>query len=134
MWWWYHSSKHALEWLSDVLRFELDEFGIDVVVVQPGMIDTNFGNFAAQFIEKYESGSNYSHLFEPMAAMAEQMENSDEPMWDNPLVIAEAVEEAMNAKNPKIRYTRWSMANELIFMKNLLGDRIFDFLMWAMMG
>jgi len=100
MWWWYHSSKHALEWLSDVLRFELDEFGIDVVVVQPGMIDTNFGNFAAQFIEKYESGSNYSHLFEPMAAMAEQMENSDEPMWDNPLVIAEAVEEAMNAKNP----------------------------------
>ena len=48
---WYHASKHALEALSDALRFELAGFGIDVVVIQPGLIRTGFAEAAVGSIE-----------------------------------------------------------------------------------
>ena len=54
---WYVSSKHALEGWSDVLRLEVDQFGIDVVIVEPGMIKTNIGNYSAQYFEKYSKNS-----------------------------------------------------------------------------
>ena len=51
---WYVSSKHALEGWSDVLRLEVKQFGIDVVIIEPGMIKTNIGNHrkAMEIIEK----------------------------------------------------------------------------------
>ena len=44
---WYHATKHAVEALSDAMRFELAGFGIDVIVIEPGLITTEFGEAAA---------------------------------------------------------------------------------------
>ena len=48
---WYHASKHAVEAFSDALRFEVQGFGIDVVVIEPGPIRTGFGEAAVGTIE-----------------------------------------------------------------------------------
>ena len=50
---WYVSSKHALEGWSDVLRLEVEQFGIDVVIIEPGLIKTNIGNYSARYFVKY---------------------------------------------------------------------------------
>ena len=60
---WYLSSKHALEGWSDALRVELKEFDIDVVIVQPGAINTNFFNVSGSYLDKYREDSNYLHLY-----------------------------------------------------------------------
>ncbi len=49
---WYHASKHAVEALSDALRFEVQGFGIDVVVIEPGLIRTSFAEAAVGSIEQ----------------------------------------------------------------------------------
>lgn len=133
---WYHATKHALEGWSDVLRFEVAHFGIDVVIIEPGMIDTNFGNVAMVYSDKYEPGTAYEHAYAPMRAMREQMEQDPEGGMQaaDPIVIARVVDEAMNAKKPKIRYAEGPMANELIMFRDIFGDRAFDWLMGRIFG
>lgn len=128
---WYHATKHALEGWSDVLRFEVKKFGIDVVIVEPGAINTNFIGPVSGYLKKYREGTAYNHLFTPFDEMQANPDNSALSGSD-PIVIAEAVNEAMNAKRPKIRYTRGAMANELIIVRDIFGDRIFDGLMNSM--
>lgn len=129
---WYHATKHALEGWSDVLRFEVRKFGIDVVIIEPGAINTNFGIPVLGFLEKYRQGTAYEHLFVPFEAM--QADEDAFATGADPIVIAEVVDEAMNAKRPKIRYTRGPLANELIMFRDIFGDRAFDFLMMQMFG
>lgn len=133
---WYHASKHALEGWSDVLRFEVREFGVDVVIIEPGAIDTNFGAVAQVYADRYREDTVYEHLYAPMDAMREQMESEDGGGFQaaDPIVIAEVVSQAMNAKKPDIRYARGPLANELIIFRDIFGDRVFDFLMHRMFG
>ena len=60
---WYLSTKHALEGWSDTLRLELKKFDIDVVIIQPGAINTNFSNVTKTYIDKYRENSPYQHLY-----------------------------------------------------------------------
>lgn len=128
---WYHASKHALEGWSDVLRFEVDHFGIDVVIIEPGAINTNFGVPVAGYLEKYRQGTAYEHLFIPFDEMTSDTDSSSS-IGAEPIVIAEAVNEAMNAHRPHIRYTRGPLANELIIFRDIFGDRAFDLVMQQM--
>lgn len=127
---WYHATKHALEGWSDVLRFEVDHFGIDVVIIEPGAINTNFGLPVMAYLDKYREGTEYSHLFDPFDAMVEDPEAFSGGA--DPIVIAETVEEAMRARTPKIRYARGPMAKPLITIRDIFGDRVFDWLMRQM--
>ena len=125
---WYHATKHAIEGWSDCLRLELKEFNIDVVIIEPGAINTNFGNVTAQYMEKYIEGSNYKHMLDPFQDMMSILDDPEEVrrMSTEPIVIAKVINEAINAKNPKTRYVKGPMARMAISYRQLFGDRAFD--------
>ena len=120
---WYLSSKHALEGWSDALRVELKEFDIDVVIVQPGAINTNFFNVSGSYLDKYKLDSNYTHLYgEPVA----DSENSVLSNQSEPIVIAKVINKAINARNPKTRYAAGAYSKLGIFLRRVMTDKMFD--------
>jgi NAD(P)-dependent dehydrogenase (short-subunit alcohol dehydrogenase family) len=132
---WYHATKHAIEGWSDCLRLEVKEFGIKVVIIEPGAINTNFGVVTAGYMENYMEGSAYSHMLDPYAAMMEEMTNDPkaiERMSSEPIVIAEVINKAINKKKPKTRYRKGKMSKTLIRYRNWFGDKAYDNLMMRM--
>lgn len=126
---WYHASKHALEGLSDCLRLELSQFGIDVVVVQPGIIQTAFGNVVEGPMMKFSGNTAYSHLAKNVAkATADSYKDGG---GSSPQVIADVVSKAVKARKPKTRYAAGKYANLMIGIRRWLGDRVFDRMVMA---
>jgi short-subunit dehydrogenase len=120
----YNSTKYAVESLSDALRYELRPFGIDVSMIEPGIIRTNFeatavsglGQFKstpfAVAVEKYEEMSKFANRFA-----------------SDPIVIAKAIARAVSARRPRARYVA-PFSNHMIFaMSSLLPTRVWD---WTM--
>lgn len=127
---WYHATKHAIEGWSDCLRLEVQEFGINVVIIEPGAINTNFGNVMASYMEKYIEDSNYDHMIDPFVDMMQNMTPEEmEKMGSDPIVIAEVINKAINKKKPKTRYVKGRMAKTAIWYRNWFGDRAFDRMM-----
>ncbi|MGA4986621.1 oxidoreductase [Streptomyces cellulosae] len=125
---WYHGTKFALEALSDCLRIEARPFGIDVVVIEPGGIRTEWSGIAADHLEKSSAGGAYSRQAEAVAASmrSEAMVKRMSP----PTVIADAVGKAVTARRPRTRYATGFGARPLLALRRFLPDRAFD----AMMG
>lgn len=125
---WYHASKHALEGWSDCLRLELKEFGIDVVIIEPGAISTNFGRVTAGYMEKYLEGTAYGHFMNPFGQMIEMMDDEETmaTMGADPIVIAKVINEAIEAEKPKTRYVKGPMAGMAIRYRSLFGDEAYD--------
>ena len=120
---WYLSTKHALEGWSDALRVELKEFDIDVVVVQPGAINTNFSNVTKTYIDKYRENSAYQHLYgEPITDTGNEVLSNQ----SDPIVIAKVINKAMNASNPKTRYAAGAYSKIGIFLRKIMTDKMFD--------
>ena len=71
---WYHASKFAVEGFSDSLRLELHEFGIDVIVIEPGAIRTEWGAGALESAEKYSGDTVYGPQVHAMRALYAQAE------------------------------------------------------------
>lgn len=121
---WYHATKHALEGWSDCLRLELKQFNIDVVIVEPGIINTEFGDvMAAPMLERSGEGP-YADLTKKLGvAVKDSYENGG---GSSPEVIAKVIEKAINSKKPKTRYVAGKLAKPMIFLRGLLSDRLFD--------
>lgn len=120
---WYHASKFALEALSDCLRNEVEQFGIDVVIIEPGGVKTEWGQIAVDNLLKTSGASPlYGKLAQKLAAML----NSIEDKVADPIVIVKLVKKAIDAKRPKTRYVGGYMAKIGLFMRSILPDRIFD--------
>ena len=120
---WYLSTKHALEGWSDALRVELKKFDIDVVVVQPGAINTNFSNVTKTYIDKYRENSAYQHLYgEPITDTGNEVLSNQ----SDPIVIAKVINKAMNARNPKTRYAAGAYSKIGIFLRKIMTDKMFD--------
>lgn len=122
---WYHATKHALEGWSDCLRFEVKEFGIDVIIIEPGAIRTEFGDAMIGSLQKYSDGSAYSRIINSMTDMMERIESRG-PMGSPPSVIANTIFKTLQAKRPKARYAAGAYAKPLIFLRRLLSDRVFE--------
>mmetsp|Transcript_1538 Transcript_1538/g.3099 ORF Transcript_1538/g.3099 Transcript_1538/m.3099 type:complete len:275 (+) Transcript_1538:176-1000(+) len=118
---WYHATKHALEGWSDCLRIELSPFGIGVVIIEPGLIKTEFGSVVAQGLEKTSAQGAYSGLVAKLANGTSQMETQS----SDPQVIVDLVMKAIKAKKPKTRYRGGKMAY-LVGARSMFGDRFFD--------
>ena len=128
---WYHATKHAIEGFSDCLRFEVEPFGVDVVVVEPGMIGTEFSDAVARNIQTSD-GSAYSDLIGAIAnAQKGRLELSK---MSPPSVIADTISDALRARRPKTRYVAGAMGRRLILMRRTLGDRGFDRLLRRMVS
>src|SRR4030066_408410 len=67
---WYHATKHALEGWSDCLRLELAPFGIDVIIIEPGVIRTEFGDVLMGPMLERSGSTAYAELAHKVAAAA----------------------------------------------------------------
>jgi short-subunit dehydrogenase len=119
---WYHASKFALEALSDSLRNEVKQFGIDVVVIEPGGVKSEWSEIAMDSLMKISGDTQYRSLAKQFAGIAlkANAKNAD------PIVIVNLIRKAIAAKNPKTRYHGGYMAAPALFMRKILPDRTFD--------
>ena len=121
---WYHATKHALEGWSDCLRLEVAEYGIKVVIVEPGLIETGFGEVVSGSIVKRSASGPYGHL---VGKVANSVKNAyGNGRGSDPKVIADVVARAVNSPHPRTRYAAGKYAKMLIRMRVWLGDRLFD--------
>ncbi len=119
---WYHASKFALEALSDSLRNEVEQFGINVVVIEPGGVKSEWSGIAADNLKKVSGHTAYKALADRFIPIF----RSTEAKNAEPIVIVDLVRKAIAAKNPKTRYSGGYMAKPALFMRWLLPDRMFD--------
>jgi NAD(P)-dependent dehydrogenase (short-subunit alcohol dehydrogenase family) len=124
---WYHGSKFALEALSDCLRLEVKPFGIDVVVIEPGGIRTEWGGIAADHLTKVSGTGPYASQADAMADSLASEANSRR--LSPPSLIADTIGKAVSARRPKTRYVVGFSARPMIMMRRLLPDRAFDAVM-----
>lgn len=119
---WYHASKFALEALSDSLRNEVKPFNIDVIVIEPGGIKTEWGNIAFESLNKNIENSAYKELAAKFIdTFTKTIDKNAEP-----IVIAEIIKKAIESKNPKTRYIGGYMARAGILARKLLSDKMLD--------
>ncbi|HEX9509277.1 MAG TPA: oxidoreductase [Puia sp.] len=119
---WYHASKFALEALSDALRNEVRPFGIDVIVIEPGGVKSEWTDIAADNLIKTSGKTVYKSMVDKFANLAKtQGHRAAEP-----IVIAKLIKEAIEAKKPKTRYSGGLLAKPLLFLNKVLPDRAMD--------
>ena len=129
---WYHASKHAVEALSDALRMEAAPFGIDVVVIEPGLIRTEWSGIAANHLEETAEGSAYASQIKAVAnSMRSESTNKRQ---SPPSVIADTVKKIVTAHKPRTRYVVGFAAKPLVTLRRILPDRAFDRLISAGQG
>jgi len=124
----YHATKHAVESLSDALRFEVQGFGVDVIVVEPGPIKTRFGDTAIHSIEGPAAGDPAYAAFN-RAVAAKIKEAYEGPMGRlaaGPEAVARVIERALGAARPATRYTVTAAARMMMGLRRWLPDRAFD--------
>lgn len=122
---WYHATKHALEGWSDCLRIELAAWGIDVVIIEPGAIETQWGTVMVGPMLQRSGQGAYQRLAQ---SLAKAMQNTYEKPGaaSPPSVVVNAIMQAIRARRPKTRYVAGKMARPLMFIRKYLGDRIYD--------
>ena len=122
----YDATKHALEAVSDGLRGELEQFGIKVVVIEPGFITTEFLGVANKNArELIDNAGPYSKLFERVSEATERLRR----LAGHPNDIAEAIFQALTAENPRQRYAAPGHARFALAVKRLLPSRVFDYVL-----
>lgn len=122
---WYHASKHAIEGFSDCLRMEVKEFGIKVVVLEPGMINTGFNQGVRDNFSFESQNGPYKRL---VNGYIKAMDNNPAP-GSKPDVISKTVLKIINARNPKTRYLVGRGGKLMVGMRRLLGDKNYDRIM-----
>lgn len=123
---WYHATKFAVEGLSDCMRMELSRFGIDVIIVEPGAIRTEWGGIAIESTLRYSGTTAYGEQAREKAAF---FSNADGGFASEPSVVAEGILRAIQARRPKTRYGIGGGANIFLALVRLLPDRVLDCLM-----
>ena len=123
----YHATKYAVDAMSDALRFEVKQFGVDVVIVQPGLIKTEFGVTAADSTPQ-ESDGVYGHFNATVAKRTKEV-YEDGPLaklGGGPEAVAKVVEKAITARRPKIRYRVTPSAHLAIGQRRLMTAGMWD--------
>jgi NAD(P)-dependent dehydrogenase (short-subunit alcohol dehydrogenase family) len=125
----YHATKYALEAISDALRFEVKGFGVDVVVIQPGLIRTSFGDAAVSALEATDAQEGAYDAFNARVAQATAEVYEKGPLarlGGDPDDVAKAIEKAISASRPRIRYRVTPSAHLLVGQRALMTDGMWD--------
>ena len=121
---WYHATKHALEGWSDCLRLELEQFGINVVIIEPGIIETEFGDVVYEPMLKRSGNGPYKNMARSVAQATKSA--YEKGGGSSPMVIANTVSRSIKKKKPSTRYVVGKLAKPLLFIRKWFSDRIFD--------
>jgi NAD(P)-dependent dehydrogenase (short-subunit alcohol dehydrogenase family) len=121
----YHATKHAVEALSDALRFEVAGFGVAVSIIEPGLIKTQFAETAVGSVS-HEDGPYAVFNTAVSAATAGAYEGPVGKLGGGPDAVAKAIEKAITARRPKTRYRVTASARLLLTQRALLPDRAWD--------
>lgn len=124
----YHATKYAVEAMSDAMRFEVAGFGIDVVLIEPGLITTEFGETAKAGTPSDEG---------PYAAFNTAVADTTAAIYKSPMrhlgggpdVVAKRIEKALSRRRPRTRYAVTPSARLTLFQRKLTPDRIWDRMM-----
>jgi short-subunit dehydrogenase len=123
----YISSKFALEGLSESMRYELEQFGIDVILIEPGVVKTNFFENADVIVNNNTSTTTnnktsvYSQLTQKLFEGFEPMLKSNSSSL--PSDVAEIIYQAIESKNREVRYPVGKDAVSIIQTRQNLSDK-----------
>ena len=121
---WYHASKFAVEGLSDSLRVEVAEFGIKVVIIEPGTIRSEWSGLAAQNLEATSANTPYAGQAKLVGAGLRAVDRL--PIASGPEVVAEVIGKAVQDPKPRTRYAAGGGARGMLLAEWILPDRGFD--------
>src|SRR5919107_1539105 len=124
----YHATKHAVEALSDALRFEVEGFGVRVAVIEPGLIRTSFAQAAVGSMDGSGGEHPYAGFDEGVArATAENYDRGPiSRLGGGPETVAEAIDHAVSVRSPRSRYAVTPSAHLFLRLRRLLPDRAWD--------
>ena len=123
----YHATKHAVEALSDALRFEVSGFGVEVVVIEPGLIITEFGETANASIGAVEEHGPYAKFNENVGKVtANAYKGPMARFGAGPEAVAAKIAKALTARRPSTRYKVTTSARAMMGMRRLMTDRMWD--------
>jgi NAD(P)-dependent dehydrogenase (short-subunit alcohol dehydrogenase family) len=122
---WYHATKFAVEGFSDSLRVELAPFGIDVVLIEPGPIRTEWNEISRESLTETSRGGAYEEMAQSVRAVLERADTS-RLMSSGPDVVARKIVKAATARNPRARYPVGRNAGTILRARRLLPDAAFD--------
>jgi NAD(P)-dependent dehydrogenase (short-subunit alcohol dehydrogenase family) len=121
---WYHATKFAVEGLSDCLRVEVERMGIDVIVIEPGAIRTEWAGIARDGLLRTSGSGPYAAQAERHAAMLATADTST--LASPPDVVASTILRAVRARRPRTRYATGGGARTILLLRRILPDRTFD--------
>jgi NAD(P)-dependent dehydrogenase (short-subunit alcohol dehydrogenase family) len=122
----YHATKHAVEALSDALRYEARPFGISVILYEPGLIATEFGSTVSGTLDDATAPNS------PYAEAAQHMDSMIEGMYKNRLLavgperVAKSIERSLTRRRPRTRVVVPVMTRGLIGVRKWLPGRAWD--------
>ncbi|UTW62832.1 SDR family NAD(P)-dependent oxidoreductase [bacterium SCSIO 12741] len=126
---WYHASKFAVEGMSDCLRQELIPFGIDVVVIQPGAIRSEWNEIARKNLLQVSGHTAYGELVQKHAKLLERIDEDS----SDPGVIGKLMVEIVETRHPNTRYARGKNARAALIIRRLFTDKMYDRFMMQIM-
>ncbi len=124
---WYNVTKFSVEAFSDALRMEMKPFGIDVVMIEPGAIKTDWGPIAARHLKESSAGTAYEEVGTQWASNIDWFYKTN--MLSKPSVVAKAISRAVNKRHPKTRYRTGRFSHVGVFFNAIMPDRWWDAIM-----
>lgn len=122
---WYHATKFAVEGFSDCLRMEVKPFNIEVILIEPGGIKTDWGIIASNNLEKISGEGAYKKEANAVAKSLRKMYTEGKGT-SNPSIVSSTIVKAVLKKKPKTRYLIGANSKSLFFLKRILTDRAYD--------
>ncbi|HWK15866.1 MAG TPA: oxidoreductase [Solirubrobacteraceae bacterium] len=125
----YHATKYAVEAISDALRFEVRGFGVDVILIEPGLITTGFADAATATVESDEGGP-YAGFNRRVAKLTtEAYAGPMAKLGGGPDTVANTISGALRAGRPRARYPVTLSAHLMINQRRFTPDRVWDMTM-----
>ena len=122
---WYHATKFAVEGFSSSLRQELNPFGVDVVIVRPGGVNTEWRTPAGDSLKKYSYEGPYQKAVRP--ALTKFMSDEFTKMLADPQNVADVIGKVVTTDHPKAIYNGTSLAGKILFIhKMMMSEKVRD--------
>lgn len=121
---WYSASKFAIEGLSDSLRNEVKQFGIDVIVIEPGGTQTEIAEITRKYLMRTSGETVYRDL--ATSVVRTMYEPAIVKSYPEPIVIARLIKKGIEAYKPKTRYVNGTTMKLVLFLRKFLSDNQFD--------